>query len=84
MNFIFRFTLRLHALQVDNQLPLSPMPVLLRPPEVEEETDYMFKLTVTMQSNGSLDLCVYPYIGIQVSEACPLHSPNWTIIYFLF
>lgn len=63
----YRFKLRMHGIQVDNQLPLSPMPVLFRPQRVGEGTEYILKFSLTMQSNGSLDLCVYPYIGVQVS-----------------
>ncbi|XP_021714350.1 uncharacterized protein LOC110682332 isoform X2 [Chenopodium quinoa] len=58
-----RFKLKMRGLQVDNQLPLAPMPVLFRPQKVKEEIDYILKFSVTSQSNGSLDLCVYPYIG---------------------
>ena len=52
---------------MDNQLPLTPMPVLFRPQRVGDETDYILKFSMTLQSNGSLDLCVYPYIGFHVS-----------------
>ncbi|KAF5752107.1 hypothetical protein HS088_TW01G00014 [Tripterygium wilfordii] len=58
-----RFKLRMHGLQVDNQLPLTPMPVLFRPQRVENH-DYILKFSVTLQSDGSLDLRVYPYIGL--------------------
>lgn len=58
----------MRGLQVDNQLPLTPMPVLFRPQRAVAETDYILKLSMTMQSNGSLDLCVYPYIGLHVSS----------------
>ncbi|KAG2726780.1 hypothetical protein I3760_01G128300 [Carya illinoinensis] len=61
---ISRFKLRMRGIQVDNQLPLTPMPVLFRPQRVGEENDYIFKFSLTMQSNGSLDLYVYPYIGV--------------------
>lgn len=57
----------MRGIQVDNQLPLTPMPVLFRPQRVGEENDYIFKFSLTMQSNGSLDLYVYPYIGVTVS-----------------
>lgn len=66
LNSTCRFKLRLHSLQVDNQLPLSPLPVLFRPQRLGAETDYVLKISVTIQSNGSHDLCVYPYIGVQV------------------
>jgi vacuolar protein sorting-associated protein 13A/C len=65
--FFNRFKLRMRGIQVDNQLPLTPMPVLFRPQRVGEETDYVLKFSLTIQSNGSLDLCVYPYIGVHVS-----------------
>lgn len=63
----YRFKLRMHGIQVDNQLPLTPTPVLFRPQKVGDETEYILKFSVTMQSNGSVDFCVYPYIGFHVS-----------------
>lgn len=57
----------MNGLQVDNQLPLTPMPVLFRPQKVGEESDYVLKLSATIQSNGSLDVFCYPYIGFNVS-----------------
>lgn len=63
-----RFKLKMRGVQVDNQLPLTPMPVLFRPQKVKEEIDYMLKFSVTSQSDGSLDLCVYPYIGFHGPE----------------
>lgn len=51
---------------MDNQLPLSPMPVLFRLQRVGEQTDFVLKFSMTMQTNNSLDFCVYPYIGLQV------------------
>ncbi|KAM1215633.1 hypothetical protein ACFX13_012262 [Malus domestica] len=65
---ISRFKLRMRGIQLDNQLPLSPTPVLFRPQKVGDDTDYILKVSITMQSNGSLDLCVYPYIGLQGPE----------------
>ncbi|KAM7278379.1 hypothetical protein ACFE04_005513 [Oxalis oulophora] len=59
-----RFKLRMRGLQVDNQLPLTPMPVLFRPQRAVEQADCILKFSMTLQSNGSLDLCVYPYIGL--------------------
>ncbi|KAL5700718.1 hypothetical protein ACHQM5_026131 [Ranunculus cassubicifolius] len=63
---ISRFKLRMQSIQVDNQLPLSPMPVLFRPQRVGEELDNILKFSLTMQSNGSQDLLNYPYIGFHV------------------
>ncbi|WOH07393.1 hypothetical protein DCAR_0726823 [Daucus carota subsp. sativus] len=65
---ITRLKLRMRGIQVDNQLPLTPTPVLFRPQRVGDETDYILKFSITQQSNGSLDLCVYPYIGFQGPE----------------
>ncbi|GAB4828173.1 hypothetical protein Ancab_035090 [Ancistrocladus abbreviatus] len=65
---ISRFKLRMRGVQVDNQLPLTPMPVLFRPQRVKEEIDYILKFSMTSQADGSLDLCVYPYIGLHVPE----------------
>ncbi|KAK9139107.1 hypothetical protein Scep_008788 [Stephania cephalantha] len=63
---ISRIKIRMHAIQVDNQLPLTPMPVLFRPQKVGEQADYIIKFSLTIQSNGSLDLLNYPYIGFYV------------------
>ncbi|XP_052204938.1 uncharacterized protein LOC127809843 isoform X2 [Diospyros lotus] len=65
---ISRFKVRMRGIQVDNQLPLTPMPVVFRPQRAVDETDYILKFSMTQQSNGSLDLCVYPYIGFQGPE----------------
>ncbi|KAG9136747.1 hypothetical protein Leryth_004514 [Lithospermum erythrorhizon] len=62
---VSRIKIRMLGIQVDNQLPLTPTPVLFRPNRVGEETDYILKFSMTRQSNGLLDLCVYPYIGLQ-------------------
>uniref|UniRef100_A0A6N2LUY9 PH domain-containing protein n=1 Tax=Salix viminalis TaxID=40686 RepID=A0A6N2LUY9_SALVM len=63
-----RLKLRVHGIQVDNQLPLTPMPVLFRPQKVGEDRVYVLKFSMAMQSNGSLDLCLYPHIGFTVPE----------------
>ncbi|XP_058093613.1 uncharacterized protein LOC131239768 [Magnolia sinica] len=65
---ISRFKLRMLGIQLDNQLPLTPMPVLFRPQRFTGQLDYIIKLSMTMQSNGALDFCVYPYIGFQGPE----------------
>ncbi|KAL6952989.1 hypothetical protein U1Q18_041399 [Sarracenia purpurea var. burkii] len=65
---ISRLKVRMRWIQVDNQLPLTPMPVLFRPQKVVEGTDYILKFSMTHQSNGSLGLFVYPYIGFQGPE----------------
>ncbi|KAL3505576.1 hypothetical protein ACH5RR_030958 [Cinchona calisaya] len=65
---ISRLKIRMRGIQVDNQLPLTPMPVLFRSQRVGEADDYILKFSLTRQSNGSLDLHVYPYIGFQGPE----------------
>ncbi|KAK9670363.1 hypothetical protein RND81_13G196500 [Saponaria officinalis] len=74
-----RFKLKMRGIQVDNQLPLTPMPVLFRPQRLREEIDYILKFSVTSQTNGSLDLCVYPYIGLHGPESSAflinIHEP---------
>ncbi|KAK6779427.1 hypothetical protein RDI58_021611 [Solanum bulbocastanum] len=65
---VSRLKVRMRGIQVDNQLPLTPTPVLFRPQRVGQENDYVLKFSLTQQSNGSLDLCAYPYIGFQGPE----------------
>ncbi|WOL14400.1 hypothetical protein Cni_G23180 [Canna indica] len=65
---ISRFKLRMDEIQVDNQLPFSPMPVLFRLQRIGEQTDFVLKFSMTTQTNNSLDFCVYPYIGLQVPD----------------
>ncbi|KAJ9559357.1 hypothetical protein OSB04_013971 [Centaurea solstitialis] len=65
---ITRIKLRMRGIQVDNQLPLTPMPVLFRPQRHGVEADYIFKFSMTQQSDGSLDFRAYPYIGLQGPE----------------
>lgn len=65
---ISRLKVRMRGIQVDNQLPLTPMPVLFRSQRIGEEVDYILKFSLTQQSNGSLDFHVYPHIGFQGPE----------------
>ncbi|XP_076932508.1 uncharacterized protein LOC143598077 [Bidens hawaiensis] len=65
---ISRTKLRMRGIQVDNQLPLTTIPVLFRPQRIGLEADYILKFSMTKQSDGSLDFCVYPYIGLQGPE----------------
>ena len=63
--FIFRFKVILGHLQVDNQLPLTVMPVLLAP----EQTDIqqpVFKMTLTMRNENTDGIQVFPYTYIRV------------------
>ncbi|KAH7429913.1 hypothetical protein KP509_09G071300 [Ceratopteris richardii] len=65
---ISRLKLRIESLQVDNNLPLTPMPVLLRSQFPVDPSSFMFKCTITSQTVHS-SKCLYPYIGVQVPNA---------------
>lgn len=65
-SFVARLKLQMRGIQVDNQLPFTPMPVLLRMQRAEDHLNYTLKFSLTKQASGSLDLCVYPYLGFEV------------------
>jgi vacuolar protein sorting-associated protein 13A/C len=68
--------MRMQWVQVDNQLPFVPMPVLFCPQKIENQSDYVVKFSMTVQTNNSLDFCVYPYVGVQVSYYVLEHGPG--------
>ncbi|XP_020520361.1 uncharacterized protein LOC18430003 [Amborella trichopoda] len=74
-----RFKLRMAGIQVDNQLLLSPMPVLFRPQRTGDQLEHILKLSMTMQSDNSADFYAYPYIGFQgppnVAFLANIHEP---------
>ncbi|XP_026446363.1 vacuolar protein sorting-associated protein 13C-like [Papaver somniferum] len=47
--------------------------------ETGEQLEYILKFSFTTQSNGSQNICVYPYIGFHVPENCAflinIHEP---------
>lgn len=53
-------------LQIDNQLPLTLMPVLLAPEQMSDIHHPVFKMTITMQNVNSDGIQVYPYVYIRV------------------
>nr|CAD1836498.1 unnamed protein product [Ananas comosus var. bracteatus] len=65
---ISRFKLRMSWIQIDNQLPFTPLPVLFSPQSLGNQLDYILKFSMTMQTNNSLDFCVYPYVGLQAPD----------------
>ncbi|KAG4987653.1 hypothetical protein JHK85_030636 [Glycine max] len=73
-----RFKLIFGYLQLDNQLPLTLMPVLLAPEQTSDVQHPVFKMTITMQ-NENKD-------GIQVTDKCwrlEIHEPIiWAIMDF--
>ncbi|BAF08745.2 Os02g0470400 [Oryza sativa Japonica Group] len=76
---INRLKMQMHWIQVDNQLPFVLMPVLFCPQRMENQSDYIIKFSMTLQTNNSLEFCVYPYLGVQVPENCVffvnIHEP---------
>ncbi|XP_020672034.1 uncharacterized protein LOC110092030 [Dendrobium catenatum] len=81
-----RFKLILGQLQLDNQLPLTVMPVLLAPEDMPDTSHPVFKTTITL-SNDSLDGAqVYPYIYVRVIDKCwriNIHEPIiWALVDF--
>lgn len=61
-----RFKLILGHLQLDNQLPLTLMPVLLAPEEASDMNHPVFKMTITISNENSDGIQVYPYVYIRV------------------
>ncbi|OIV92802.1 hypothetical protein TanjilG_00936 [Lupinus angustifolius] len=78
LKFIFGY------LQLDNQLPLTLMPVLLAPEQTSDVQHPVFKMTVTMQNENKDGIQVYPYVYIRVTEKCwrlDIHEPIiWAIV----
>ncbi|KAF8380627.1 hypothetical protein HHK36_028116 [Tetracentron sinense] len=72
-----RFKIILGHLQLDNQLPLTLMPVLLAP-EPSDTHLPVLKMTVTMSNNTTDGTLVFPYVYIRVTEKCwrvSIHEP---------
>lgn len=53
-------------LQIDNQLPLSLMPVLLAPERYSDINHPVFKMTITMRNESTEGIQVYPYVFVRV------------------
>ncbi|KAK7307747.1 hypothetical protein VNO77_41077 [Canavalia gladiata] len=81
-----RFKLIFGYLQLDNQLPLTLMPVLLAPEQTSDLQHPVFKMTITMQKENKDGIQVYPYVYIRVTEKCwrlDIHEPIiWAIVDF--
>ncbi|KAF9624988.1 hypothetical protein IFM89_016808 [Coptis chinensis] len=61
-----RFKLILGYLQVDNQIPLTLLPVLLAPEQTSDIHHPVFKMTITMSNENIDGTQVYPYVYIRV------------------
>ncbi|KAF5735104.1 hypothetical protein HS088_TW15G00604 [Tripterygium wilfordii] len=81
-----RFKLILGRLQIDNQLPLTIMPVLLAPEQIPDLQHSVFKMTITTRNEKIDSVQVYPYVYIRVTDKCwriNIHEPIiWTLVDF--
>lgn len=81
-----RFKLIVGKLQLDNQLPLTVMPVLLAPEDMPDINHPVFKATVTMSNDNADGTQVYPYVYIRVTDKCwkcNIHEPIiWALVDF--
>ncbi|KAG0557949.1 hypothetical protein KC19_11G167800 [Ceratodon purpureus] len=64
---VSRFTVMVGYMQADNQLPLTPMPVLLAPEELHEGEDYVIKAIASMKTEINEAVQVYPYLGLKLT-----------------
>ncbi|KAL9231233.1 hypothetical protein vseg_006486 [Gypsophila vaccaria] len=78
-----RFKLILGHLQIDNQLPLTALPVLLAP-EQRLMQQPVFKMTLTIRNETTDGIQVYPYAAIRVTDKCwriNIHEPIvWAVM----
>lgn len=81
-----RFKLILGHLQLDNQLPLTLMPVLLAPEAASSMHQQVFKTTITMRNENTDGIQVFPYVYIRVTETTwrlNIHEPIiWAFVDF--
>ncbi|XP_048140983.1 uncharacterized protein LOC115736923 isoform X3 [Rhodamnia argentea] len=79
-----RFKLILGYLQIDNQLPLTLMPVLLAPEQATDLHHPVFKITVTVCNENPDGVVVYPCVYIRVTDKwwrLDIHEPIiWAVV----
>jgi vacuolar protein sorting-associated protein 13A/C len=63
-----RFKIILGRLQIDNQLPLTLMPVLLAPDNTGDSRQPVLKMTITMCNEETDGIQVYPYVYVRVTD----------------
>ncbi|EOA17894.1 hypothetical protein CARUB_v10006303mg [Capsella rubella] len=63
-----RFKIILGRLQIDNQLPLTLMPVLLAPDNTGDSHQPVLKMTITMCNEETDGIQVYPYVYVRVTD----------------
>ncbi|OIT20385.1 hypothetical protein A4A49_38349 [Nicotiana attenuata] len=81
-----RFKLILGYLQLDNQLPLTFMPVLLAPEQKIDVHHPVFKMTFTVRNENIDGVQIYPYVYVRVTDKCwrlNIHEPIiWAFVDF--
>ncbi|KAH6774114.1 pleckstrin homology domain-containing protein [Perilla frutescens var. frutescens] len=81
-----RFKLILGYMQLDNQLPLTVMPVLLAPDQTPDVHHPVFKMTITVRNENLDGLQIYPYVYIRVVDQIwrlNIHEPIiWAFVDF--
>ncbi|XP_015084887.1 uncharacterized protein LOC107028368 [Solanum pennellii] len=81
-----KFKLILGYLQLDNQLPLTLMPVLLAPEQNIDMHHPVLKMTFTVRNENIDGVQVYPYVHVRVTDKCwrlNIHEPIiWAFIDF--
>ncbi|GMH29787.1 hypothetical protein Nepgr_031630 [Nepenthes gracilis] len=81
-----RFKLILGHLQLDNQLPLTLMPVLLAPEQRADMQHLVFKMTLKMQNENTDGIQVYPRVSLRVTDKLwrlNIHEPIiWALVDF--
>ncbi|XP_057978559.1 uncharacterized protein LOC131164992 isoform X2 [Malania oleifera] len=81
-----RFKLILGFVQLDNQLPLTAMPVLLVPEQTTDIHHPVLKTTMTMRNMNTDGVQVLPYVYIRVTEKLwrlSIHEPIiWALVDF--
>ncbi|KAK8578934.1 hypothetical protein V6N12_069276 [Hibiscus sabdariffa] len=79
-----RFKLILGHLQIDNQLPLTLMPVLFAPEHISDIHQPVFKMSITMKNASTDGVQVYPFVYIRVTNKCwrlNIHEPIiWALV----
>lgn len=82
LDVFYRFKLIFGYLQLDNQLPLTLMPVLLAPEQTYDVQHPVFKMTITIQNENKDGIQVYPYVYIRVCYVLILWYCSFLLIKF--
>ncbi|XP_022875485.1 uncharacterized protein LOC111393931 isoform X1 [Olea europaea var. sylvestris] len=81
-----RFKLIFGYMQLDNQLPLTVMPVLLAPEQSPDVNHPVFKMTVTVCNENLDGIQIFPYVYIRVIDTVwrlDIHEPIiWALVDF--